>query len=62
MVLWDCVNILKSFQNGQKLWVLRKIVKIHKNLLYSTYTYRRKRKLMSGDADLQFINDKNTQF
>jgi hypothetical protein len=37
-----------------------KIAKIHKNLLYSTYTYRRKMKLMSDDADCQFANDKNT--
>jgi hypothetical protein len=37
-----------------------KLLKFKKNLLYSTYTYRKTRKLMSDDADFLSTNDKNT--
>jgi hypothetical protein len=39
-----------------------KLAKFTKNMLYSTYTYRRTRKLKSDDTDWQSINNNSTQF
>jgi hypothetical protein len=55
--------ILANLQEWPKILCryTKAICKIHKNMLYSTYTYRRKMKLRSSDADCQSANDKNTQ-